>query len=171
MIYNLVQHKADTVQLELEFLARLEPNHNTLQLNYQISGNLENLILAQINQKIKRADKLWQNTCFEAFLKLKDSPEYIELNLSPFSAYNAYLFTGYRQGMQEIKIADINMDSAMLKNQYSFNAEIKFAESYFFESFSMTAILKLQSTKTTHWAITHASKKADFHLPDSFILL
>lgn len=171
MIYNLVQHKADRSQLEVGVVARLEQSPNILQLNYQLSGNLENLVLPTNKQKIKKTDNLWQNTCFEAFFKLKGSPNYIELNLSPFSAYNAYCFNAYRQGMQEIDITKIELNSIKTANQYSFDVEIEFAEDYNFESLAITAILMLESGETSHWALKHAADKPDFHLLDSFILL
>lgn len=171
MTYDLVQHEADGIQLELDFRIRLEHTPNTLQLNYQILGNLENLILPKTNTQIKRADNLWQNTCFEAFFKLKDSPNYIEFNLSPFSAYNVYFFDSYRQGMQEIDIANIKLTSSSSTNNYNFTAKIELADNYSFEALSITTILKLQSDKISHWAIKHTGSKPDFHLPDSFIPL
>ncbi len=171
MIFNLVQHKADRVKLDADFLVRLEPNQNSIHLNYRINGNLENLILPVVSKDIKRADNLWQNTCFEAFLKLKDSSAYLELNLSPFSAYNLYYFDSYRQGMSELGIADIKLDALKEENKYQFIARVELAESYAFEAVSITAILMLNSGETSHWAIKHPAPKPDFHLPDSFIAL
>ncbi|HHO56714.1 MAG TPA: DOMON-like domain-containing protein [Trueperaceae bacterium] len=169
MIYNLVQHYSDEIQLDLDMVVRLELNPNSLQLNYSIHANLDNLILPTIQKEIKRADNLWQNTCFEAFLKLKDSPKYLELNLSPFSAYNVYSFDDYRQGMKDMDIAEIKLNSLKEAHNYKFSADLRFVDSFDFEAISICAIIKLSSGETSHWAIKHKSSKPDFHLASSFI--
>ena len=48
-----------------------------------------------------RRDRLWEETCFEFFLAVKNSPRYWEFNLSPAGHWNVYRFADYRQGMQE----------------------------------------------------------------------
>ena len=48
-----------------------------------------------------RKHGLWEETCFEFFLGVKDSPRYWEFNLSPAGHWNVYRFAGYRQGMEE----------------------------------------------------------------------
>jgi len=42
---------------------------------------------------------LWNATCFEFFLARGDGQGYHEFNLSPAGHWNAFRFTGYRQGM------------------------------------------------------------------------
>lgn len=48
-----------------------------------------------------RADDLWQTTCFELFLRQPESRGYTEFNLSPSERWNAYDFSGRREGMIE----------------------------------------------------------------------
>ena len=171
MNFDLVQHRADSVQLGVEFRARLEPKPNKLILTYTLRGFLQNLILPRPDKSLERLDNLWQNTCFEAFFKLKDSPKYIELNLSPFSAYNAYIFTDYRLAMLDYELPQPVFSSEKDKDFYSFIAKIENLDLEQFSALSITAIIKLKSGETTHWAIKHASEKPDFHLSNSFIKL
>lgn len=48
-----------------------------------------------------RADGLWQQTCFELFLRAPGEAGYVELNLSPSERWAAYDFGSYRAGMEE----------------------------------------------------------------------
>lgn len=54
----------------------------------------QNLILAPFLAH-RRADFLWEETCFECFFGKSDG-SYIELNLSPDGRYALYQFSGYR---------------------------------------------------------------------------
>ena len=47
-----------------------------------------------------RTDGLWRTTCLEAFVRLGGGDGYIELNMSPSTAWAAYFFDGYRSGMR-----------------------------------------------------------------------
>jgi len=171
MRYNLFQHKADTVQLGLEIRAGLEPKQSKLILSYEVKGRLNKLILPNSTNPIKRLDNLWQNTCFEAFFKFKGLTKYIELNLSPFAAYNAYLFDNYRLGMREYELTTPRFYIEEKKESYFFMAEIADFKIEQFSELSLATILRLKSGETSHWATKHASQKPDFHLQDSFIRL
>ena len=43
-----------------------------------------------------RLDYLWQDTCYEIFIGVKDEDFYREINLSPSQAWQAYDFEEYR---------------------------------------------------------------------------
>jgi len=72
---------------------------NWVRLRWRIEGS-EWLVLPSIGSK-KRADGLWQSTCFELFLRPEGGESYSEWNLSPSRGWNAYDFDGYRAGMRE----------------------------------------------------------------------
>jgi hypothetical protein len=48
-----------------------------------------------------RKDRLWEGTCLEFFLGVKDSEPYWEFNLSPAGHWNVYRFISYRKDMRE----------------------------------------------------------------------
>src|SRR5271166_3453665 len=68
-----------------------------LRLRYRLAG-IGNLMIPAAEPH-SRADGLWRHTCFEAFLRTPSGEAYVELNLSPSTAWAAYRFSGYRAGM------------------------------------------------------------------------
>lgn len=117
-----------------------------------------------------RQHELWQQTCFEAFLRSQAQSEYFEVNLSPTGAWNVYHFTGYRtpQPPQELPDAELLAFSALPE---SITAEIRLpglALSHI--DLELCAILLLKNHETTYWATQHAPLKPDFHHPDNLTL-
>ncbi|MCI5142924.1 MAG: hypothetical protein D3909_14580, partial [Candidatus Electrothrix sp. ATG1] len=76
-------------------------NATSLQVAYELRGSLDEILLPLPGTAPQRRNELWQSTCFEFFLGQSGSPQYWEVNLSPSGDWNAYSFTGYRQGMRE----------------------------------------------------------------------
>ena len=72
-----------------------------LAIRYELRGRLAELVIPGPAELPARRHGLWEGTCFEFFLGVKDSPGYWEFNLSPAGHWNVYRFAGYRQGMAE----------------------------------------------------------------------
>ena len=72
-----------------------------LAIRYDLRGDLAELMIPAPADMPARRHGLWEETCFEFFLGVKDSPRYWEFNLSPAGHWNVYRFAGYRQGMAE----------------------------------------------------------------------
>ena len=72
-----------------------------LAIRYALQGRLAELVIPGPAEMPARRHGLWEATCFEFFLGVKDSPRYWEFNLSPAGHWNVYRFAGYRQGMAE----------------------------------------------------------------------
>src|SRR2546428_7661855 len=49
-------------------------------------------------QPSRRADGLWQHTCFEAFIRHESEPGHYEFNFAPSGAWAAYAFSRYSDG-------------------------------------------------------------------------
>ena len=69
-----------------------------LVLNYTLRGDLGRLRIPPL-QPPRRADRLWQHTCFEAFVSVKGEAEYYEFNFAPSGEWAAYAFRRYRDGL------------------------------------------------------------------------
>jgi hypothetical protein len=69
-----------------------------LRLVFEIVGDTAGLVLPPPAPPV-RADRLWETTCFELFLKPVHGCGYRELNVSPSSRWAAYDFSAYRAGM------------------------------------------------------------------------
>ena len=57
--------------------------------------------------QLRRRDELWTSNCLEYFVKLPNSPAYLEFNFSLSGDWNVFLFSNYREGKREFK--DIRM--------------------------------------------------------------
>lgn len=145
-----------------------------LVLCYEVEGDLDELVLPP-QARSQRADGLWQNTCFEAFLRASAAPAYVELNLSPSSEWAVYAFDSYRQGMTAIEadppprivcrrhsdrlVADVDVHLGALDERY--RGELDAA---------LSAVLKNRHGATSYWALAHPAGKPDFHHADGFAL-
>lgn len=165
----------------LKITGNISRNANQLTICYNLGGDLKEIALAKPTEGIaslsnapSRKHELWEDTCFEFFLGIKDSARYWEFNLSPAGHWNVYRFDGYRQGMQEetafeklpfsvhnqadsLELAlNVNLDKIVSAEQ-----EIQVA---------ITTVINHRDSEITYWALTHRGAEADFHLRDSFIV-
>jgi hypothetical protein len=58
------------------------PNAETIQIHYQITGDLNAIVIPQRQNPPVRRDELWTTTCLELFIGEKDMSPYWEFNLS-----------------------------------------------------------------------------------------
>ncbi len=74
---------------------------DTLTLFCELSGPLDLIKIPATADPPVRKDRLWEQTCFEFFLKVNGSVPYFEFNCSPSGCWNVYRFDDYRKGMAE----------------------------------------------------------------------
>ncbi|MEH2147245.1 DOMON-like domain-containing protein [Nostoc sp.] len=148
-------------------------NANQLTICYNLGGDLKEIAIVPPSNAPSRKYELWEDTCFEFFLGIKDSLRYWEFNLSPAGHWNIYRFDGYRQGMQEetafeklpfsvqnqadglALVLDVDLSKIISAEQ-----EIEIG---------ITTVIKHRDGEVTYWALTHQGAEADFHLRNSFI--
>src|SRR5262245_38548323 len=70
---------------------------NVIIFNYVLKADLTRLRIPPPRPP-RKANHLWQHTCFEAFVSVKDKPEYYEFNFAPSGEWAAYSFQRYRDG-------------------------------------------------------------------------
>lgn len=147
---------------------------NQLTINYQLVGDLQAIVIAQPSETPARQHELWQDTCFEFFLGMKDSQRYWEFNLSPAGHWNIYRFDSYRQGMQEETAFNLlpfrvehQSDSLMLSLNVDLD-KIVFSEQLI--DVGITTVIKQKDGEVTYWALVHQGNEADFHIRESLIV-
>jgi hypothetical protein len=147
---------------------------NQLTINYQLVGDLQEIVIAQPSDTPARQHELWQDTCFEFFLGIKDSQRYWEFNLSPAGHWNIYRFDSYRQGMQEetaFNLLPFNVEHQSDSLLLSLNVDLdKIVSSKQLIDVAITTVIKQKNGVVTYWALVHQGKEADFHIRDSFIV-
>jgi hypothetical protein len=72
-----------------------------LDLEYRVEGAIERVAWPEW-KGVAPADRLWEHTCFEAFVGTVGERGYAELNFTTSGQWAAYAFSGYRHGMQPI---------------------------------------------------------------------
>ena len=115
-----------------------------LALTFSLTGDVVRLRIPT-PQPSRRADGLWQHTCFEAFIRHEGEPGYYEFNFAPSGAWAAYAFSRYRDGAPLAPLC----------------ARLQLA---------LSAVIEDKQGVLSYWALTHPPGRPDFHHPDAFVL-
>ena len=159
---------------DLEITGSISRSSNTFAVTYTLLGPLSELLIPAPAEMPARKNVLWEETCFEFFLALKNSDQYWEFNLSPAGHWNVYSFKSYRQGMRE-EPAFTSLPFSVYRQpnalRLSLNLDLAsiILEDQTFQ-IAVSAVMKALNGKTTYWALTHPGPQADFHRRDGFIL-
>jgi hypothetical protein len=152
-------------------VARLSPSR--LIVHYFVFGRIRDLRVPPVTTST-RADELWQQTCFEAFVAPRPSDAYYEFNFSPSTQWAAYRFNAYRTDMtaaHEVRAPRIEVQSS--STLYELRASLDLNGTPGLPSHAAWRLGLAVVTETTrgeksHWALAHPRSKADFHHPDCF---
>ena len=111
----------------------------------------------------RRADELWQTTCFEAFLRVPGTKSYRESNFAPSGEWAAYDFTAYREGRTDPEVAAPYIRVEDNFTWWAFGATISVDAKGAWE-FGLSAVLEEKDGPKSYWALAHpAGDKPDFH--------
>lgn len=157
----------------LKIAGNIARHANQLTITYALLGDLREVVIAPPSSIPIRKHELWEDTCFEFFLGIKDSERYWEFNLSPTGHWNVYRFEGYRQGMQE-ETAFTTLPFSV-QNQsdglaLALNVDLDKIVTNQALEVAIATVIKYRDGEVTYWALTHQGAEADFHLRDSFIV-
>jgi hypothetical protein len=148
----------------------------SIQLHYELTGDIAGLLIPA-GDTPRCSDKLWEHTCFEAFVAGQgDGGNYFEFNFAPSTEWAAYAFTGYRQGMKVLEAAQpprisVSHDADRL----SLDAVIDFEPLPLLRNspilrLALSAVVEDVEHRKSYWALAHPPGKADFHHADGFSL-
>jgi hypothetical protein len=145
-----------------------------LQLRYILRGGITALRMPQPAAPM-RADRLWQHTCFEAFLAPQAGDAYCEFNFSPSTQWAAYRFDAYREGMQDVDLLVApKIDVTRTEDSLVLDARIDLRpvpELHGDLCVALTAVIEEADDTLSYWALAHAEGKPDFHRKAGFTLL
>ncbi|HXH53680.1 MAG TPA: DOMON-like domain-containing protein [Sphingomicrobium sp.] len=117
----------------------------------------------------RRADRLWETTCFEAFLRIAGEDGYREWNFAPSGEWAAYDFTGRRSGMAPGEVPSepyIRMEDNLI--WWAVGATIALDADARWK-LGLAAVLEEKDGTKSCWALEHPdAQKPDFHHPDCF---
>lgn len=145
-----------------------------LQIQYLLGGDVAQLRMPA-DTAPRRADNLWQHTCFEAFISAANISRYCELNFAPSGEWAAYRFDAYRLGMTPIEIAPPIITTRREKNTLILDVSVDLTTILAIREYSalrlaLSAVIEQSDCALSYWALAHPPGKPDFHHPDNFAL-
>jgi len=124
----------------------------------------------------RRADGLWQHTCFEAFVSVKGDPAYREFNFAPSGEWAAYAFHHYRESAP-LPIEDVapTITAGRGGDSLDIHAVVGLSHVATLPADSrllvgLSAVIAEMDGTVSYWALKHPPGKPDFHHHDGFVL-
>lgn len=144
-----------------------------LELHYFVTGAIRDVRIPEPCEA-QRADRLWEHSCFEAFVRSEGQSTYHEINLSPSSEWAAYRFGAYRSGMQlppgitpPIIGLRATAKTFVLHSHISLPGLPGLREGAPWR-LGLSAVIEEMNGTKSYWALAHPPGKPDFHHGDCF---
>jgi hypothetical protein len=151
--------------------ARVTAASLALRFEYRLGGDFTQLALPQ-RVASRRAERLWEHTCFEAFVAAGAGPGYYELNFAPSGEWAAYEFGGYRSGMRPLELTTsplIDVHAGENELRVTGSVEIgALAAAPWPLRVGLTAVVADRAGRRGYYALRHSRDKPDFHDAASF---
>jgi hypothetical protein len=167
MMLKLVRHPIAEAAAVSALEARADRDGARLSLSYVLAADLARLAIPA-RVAAARADELWRHTCFEAFVRAAASDAYLELNFAPSTAWAAYRFAGYRDGMRNAEIAPPEIDFATAADRLTLTASVDLSTLPDLAAaarwrIALTAVIEDAAGALSYWSLAHAPGRPDFH--------
>jgi len=145
------------------------------QLMYQLNDPEQQIFWPEAQATLSRQDYLWGSTCFELFVQVVGSSEYLELNLSPARLWNVYRFDEYRRPAQmpprrddRLKVLSLNVDPHTRRLVAVVDWSGCFVAGQALRV-GLTCVLKDQVGQCSYWALQHGGQP-DFHRASDWLV-
>jgi hypothetical protein len=151
------------------------PSNAALTLRYTVFADIDSLLIPAESAP-RRADKLWEHTCFEAFVAAMETSGYHEFNFSPATAWAIYRFDAYREGMTAVTpvrppgvSVRCGRDRLTLAVSIDLESLPELRESAGLR-LALSVVIEDTEHRISYWALAHPPGKPDFHHANSFAL-
>jgi hypothetical protein len=172
--FSLVPFGKDSTLPDLEVIGTIARRDQFLLIQFTLLGAVDQVVLPAPSNAPQRKDNLWETTCLEFFLGIKNSLNYWEFNLSPSGDWNIYRFEDYRQGMaEEPAYTELPFTTESESDAFSLSLKLDLDEIIPVGrvlNVGISAVTQFKDDKITHWALKHPGTQADFHERKSFCI-
>ena len=172
----LVRHPSTPCDAVRAIAVEIEPRGAVLELRYDVAGDIDRLIVPASGAP-RRADKLWQHTCFEAFIAEEDvALGYREFNFAPSTEWAIYQFSGYRNGMTVVDVEHApGIGVQRTDDRLSLTARVDLEPLSDLDRnrrlrLAVSAVIEESHGRISYWALAHPPGKPDFHHADGFVV-
>jgi hypothetical protein len=146
-------------------------DEDQLTLRYSVTGQMEKLVFENA-QDTGRADKLWQKSCFEIFIRPQGERRYDEYNFASTTHWAAYGFMDRRHGMHDLKIVHPpHIENSRSDSRFTLDVvmpDIRLPQTGV--DIGLSVIVEDVDGAHSYWALAHPSGQADFHNDACFAL-
>jgi hypothetical protein len=144
----------------------------SLTLTYVLAGDVEGLRIPPVGP-VSPGDRLWEHTCFEAFLRADDAPEYLEFNFSPARQWASYAFRGYREAVGPWSVSTPSIEVRRSVDRLELCVRLPRAAASPMHRASrlwlaLSAVIESSEGQLAYWALRHPEGRPDFHHGDAF---
>ncbi|MDJ0746449.1 MAG: DOMON-like domain-containing protein [Xenococcaceae cyanobacterium MO_167.B27] len=159
---------------DINIVGKVSRQNNNLIMSYLLQGDLSIIAIPSLVINPERLDELWQETCFEFFLKIINTSNYWEFNLAPSGNWNVYHFDDYRQGMKK-ETAFKNLPFSIEHNNNSLKLHLALNLEPIINTeqdlvIGISSVIKTQSGNISYWSLIHPQPEADFHSQENFLI-
>lgn len=153
--------------------AAFDATRSAVRFEYRLSGDLAALAIPA-RAVARRADRLWERTCFEAFIAGRCAERYVELNFSPSTEWAAYAFDSYRCGMRPLPL-DVPpaVSVAETAGELRVTADLELGSlggAAWPWRVGLAAVVAARSGARAYFALRHPRDVPDFHDAGGFVL-
>ena len=146
-----------------------------LHMTYCLHGNIPELRIPSASVP-RIGTRLWEHTCFEAFIAVEGQSAYHEFNFSPSGEWAVYAFLGYRKRVSQVsEVVPPWIAVRSTQNRLELDTLVRLDG---LSAIHRRASLRLglsavieASDGLSYWALRHPTGKPDFHNADGFALL
>ena len=140
-----------------------------LSVTYRAAGAIDSVLWPPPGPG-GRGDRLWEHSCFEAFVGRAGEAGYTELNLATSGQWAAYDFDAYRLGMRAVEDISFALSFSFEPDMIEFSAAthlpiLSFGHEW---QLGLSAIIEERDGSKSYWALAHAPGPPDFHNRDCF---
>ena len=154
-------------------VANVELVGPVLRFSYRLRGELAAIAIPH-RVPARRAERLWEHTCFEAFVAPGAGERYFELNFSPSTEWAAYELDGYRRGQHPLALMrPPAIEVAASGSDLRVTADVELpaaAEARWPWRIGLTAVVEDRAGGRAYFALEHPRPAPDFHDAAAFVI-
>lgn len=147
-----------------------------ITVSFSLDGDLGRLRIPRAGPT-RRGDRLWEHTCFEAFVAPAAGSAYHELNFSPSGEWAEYAFARYRERELSAQDGDLAPEVAVSRaeGRLGLTAVLHLDRLPLLAGspglrVALSAVVEEEGGRLSYWALWHGPGRPDFHHPDAFAL-
>jgi hypothetical protein len=172
--FQLIPYPAKDLP-QIQITGEIERTANQLSIRYEVTGDVDSILLPSLSTTPARKDDLWKATCFEFFIAMKDQTRYREFNLSPSGDWNVYVMDAYRQVnmREESAISQLPFQFQKTESSLLLSATVDLNPILSIDAkldVGITTIVQTNAGNESYWALLHPGAQADFHMRKSFTM-